>query len=381
MIYLDNCATTQPSKSVIREVTCAMERDFANPSSLHDFGHRVEKEIGQIRGLIKSYLRVKSGEVLFTSGGTESNNMALKNFIDTNLYRGNRVVTSNIEHPSILQYLRSRDDIDLVCLRVNNRGQLDLEDLLKSIDERTILLSIFHVNNELGSIHDVESICKRAKDKYPDIKIHLDGVQALGKIPVNLSKILCDSYSFSGHKFHGPKGIGGLYLRDKEHFRALIHGGGQEFGYRSGTYNTVGIYGMGQAFRDLTDLDQAHFDKIRQMKALMLDRICKEIEDIKVNSPEESSPFMLNISIGDTRGEVLLHILEQKDIYISTSSACSSHRTGKNPVLEAIGLDGAYIDGTIRICLSHMTKAEEIDVFCHSLREAVDDVRTIIRRK
>ena len=380
MIYLDNCATTKPSSGVIKEIALAMESEYANPSSLHSFGHEIEKKIEKIRGNISTYLKAKSGEIIFTSGGTESNNMALSFLIDRNLKYGNKVITSNIEHPSVLEYLKSRKDIDLKILSVDESGRLDPKIIEENIDASVILLSLFHVNNELGTIHDLERICKMAKEFNPNIKIHIDGVQAVGKIPVNLSSILCDTYSFSGHKFHGPKGIGGLFIREKNKSNPLLFGGGQEFGLRSGTYNTLGIYGMGQAFKELSLYDEEHYNNIFSMKQYIIDYFSTHLKDIRVNSVEPSSPFMLNISIADTRGEVLLHILEQKDIFISTSSACSSHRQGENPILKAIGLDSNYSQGTIRVCLSHQSQLEEVEYFCKTLEQAINEIRSIIRR-
>lgn len=239
-----------------------------------------------------------------------------------------------------------------------------------------MLLSLFHVNNELGTINPVEEWVPEIKEKFPRIKVHIDGVQAVGKLPVDFDKIGCDSYSFSGHKFHGPKGIGGLLVRKP--MTPYLYGGGQEMGFRSGTENTPGIYGLNAAFDALKE-EGICLDEARKRWQFLKEGV-ESIGDVVINSIEPASPYIVNVSIDDTRGEVLLHMLEEKEIYISTSSACSSHRTGKNPILTALGLKDSLAQGTIRICLSRDTTMEELEEFIEELKTAVADVRDIMRR-
>ncbi|MDY3117917.1 MAG: cysteine desulfurase family protein [Peptoniphilus sp.] len=374
MIYLDNCATTRPSASVIEAMMCALREDFSNPSSLHQFGYAVSKKKETIRQSIKEYFHCKEGELYFTSGGTESNNTAIRSAIEGK-GAGKNVVTTNIEHPSIGNVFKS---VDVECRQVaiDSTGHIPWESLLAAVDEDTLLVSLFHVNNELGSINPVEEWVPKIKEAYPTVKVHVDGVQAVGKLAVDFDAIGCDTYSFSGHKFHGPKGIGGLLVRKS--VRPFIYGGGQEMGIRSGTENIPGIYGLGAAFAALEEEGIGYEEAEARMAHLKAG--IEAIGDISINTTAPASPYILNVSFADTRGEVLLHMLEEKEIYISTSSACSSHRTGKNPILTALGLKDNLAEGTVRICLSRETTLEECDIFIRELTDAVETVRSIVRR-
>ena len=367
MIYLDNCATTRPLKSVIDAMTTALQEDFSNPSSLHQFGYAVSKKKEAIRESIKDYFNCRSGELYFTSGGTESNNTAIRSAIE-NKVAGKNVVTTNIEHPSILNVIKA-SEMELRQVAIDETGHIAFEKLMDAIDEDTVLVSLFHVNNELGSINPVEEWVPKIKEAYPTVKVHVDGVQAVGKLPVDFDAMGCDTYSFSGHKFHGPKGIGGLLV--KKSVKPFIYGGGQEMGMRSGTENIPGIYGLGAAF----DALEAAEARMAHLRAAI-----ETIDGISINTTAPASPYILNVSLADTRGEVLLHMLEEREIYISTSSACSSHRTGKNPVLTALGLSDNFAEGTIRLCLSRETTIEECDEFVVALKEAVETIRSIMRR-
>lgn len=374
MIYLDNCATTRPLKSVIDAMTTALQEDFSNPSSLHQFGYAVSKKKEAIRESIKDYFNCRSGELYFTSGGTESNNTAIRSAIE-NKAAGKNVVTTNIEHPSILNVIKA-SEMELRQVAIDETGHIAFEKLMDAIDEDTVLVSLFHVNNELGSINPVVEWVPKIKEAYPTVKVHVDGVQAVGKLVVDFDAIGCDTYSFSGHKFHGPKGIGGLLV--KKSVKPFIYGGGQEMGMRSGTENIPGIYGLGAAFDALKEegiaLDEAEA-RMAHLRAAI-----ETIDAISINTTAPASPYILNVSLADTRGEVLLHMLEEKEIYISTSSACSSHRTGKNPILTALGLSDNFAEGTIRLCLSRETTIEECDEFVEALKEAVETIRSIMRR-
>ena len=374
MIYLDNCATTKPRDTVVQAMVEALENDFYNPSSLHTAAVDVEKKKEEIRKGIKEYFHC-SGELYFTSGATESNNTAINSAIQEGKRFGNNVVTTNIEHPSILNVLKAQD-VEVRYVPINSTGHVSKESVMEAVDENTMLLSLFHVNNELGTINPVEKWVPEIKEKFPRLKVHIDGVQAVGKLDVNFDRIGCDSYSFSGHKFHGPKGIGGLLV--KKSMTPYLYGGGQEMGFRSGTENIPGIYGLGAAFEALKE-EGLCLEEAKERWNFLKEGI-ESLGDVVVNSVEPASPYILNVSIDDTRGEVLLHMLEEKEIYISTSSACSSHRTGKNPILTALGLKDSLAQGTIRICMSRDTTMEELKEFIEELKIAVADVRDIMRR-
>ncbi|MDO5301700.1 MAG: cysteine desulfurase family protein [Tissierellia bacterium] len=378
MIYLDNCATTRPRPEVLEAMTLALTENFANPSSLHQLGVETEKKKEQIRKSILDFAGGKGYDLIFTSGGTESNNTALLRLVEKNRHVGSHVITTALEHSSILEVLKHME-VELTVLSPDASGHISKEELLGAIREDTALISLFHVQNELGTTHPLEEWIPEIRKKHPKVRIHVDGVQAFGKLPVNLRALDVDSYSFSGHKFHGPKGVGGLFLKKGLLLEPLVYGGGQEGGVRSGTENIPGIYGLG-AVVDLMKKEGLQLEEAREKKARLLNLI-SDIEDVRINSQEPASPYILNISLADTRGEVLLHILEEEGIYISTSSACSSHRRGKNPVLEALGLSENEAQGTIRICMSRETTGEELDRFSEALHRGVESLRGILRRR
>ncbi len=384
MIYLDNCSTTKPRKEVISAMTDALTMDFGNPSSLHRLGLITEKKIKEARETISSYLKVDSKEIYFTSGGTESNNIALQSIIKKFTRKGKHIITSNIEHASIMNVLKhyEAEGYDISYLKVDELGYINLEELKNTIREDTILVSIIHVNNEIGVVQNIKEI-KRIIDKSKSKPLlHLDGVQSFGKIDFSLKNLGVDSYSFSGHKVHGPKGIGGLYINSALKLNPIIFGGNQESGLRSGTENVPGIIGIGEAVRTLLsngDNDRTH---VQSLKEHFADRIKKEIDDVKINTPldDSASPYIISISFDDVRGEVLLHYLEDKEIYVSTSSACSSKGTTKSHVLRAIKLSDKEIEGTIRFCFSYEISKKDIDKTLEVLKTSIDEIRDIIRR-
>ena len=380
MIYLDNCATTKPRKEVIDLMCQALENDFANPSSLHTFGQSVENKVDKAREALSNLLNINSDNLYFTSGGTESNNIALNGFINKNKHLGNEIITTPIEHSSVIEKLKSyeKQGFKIITCKVDKNGNIDLDDLYSKINENTILISLIHVNNELGTIAPVKEIIKKAKSINKNILVHVDGVQSCGKISVDLKDINCDSYSMSGHKIYGPKGIGALYLKEGLVIDSLTKGGGQEKNLRSGTENVPAIIGLGKA-AELMDKNFAKEQEHSKMiKEYLKEKISQNIDDFIINTPENSSNYVLSISFKSIRGEVLLHYLEQDEIYISTASACSSNGTDKNRVLDAINIDKAYEDGTIRICTSYETSKDDIDKFVEKLKIYVEEIRSIM---
>lgn len=383
-VYLDNCATTKPREEVIDEINFMLKKSYGNPSSLHRLGFNAEKKVEESREIISGFLNVNNDEIYFTSGGTESNNIAIQGLVNKNKKRGNHIITTEIEHPSVLnifKYYESKG-FDITYLKVDRFGFIDLNELEKSIKDSTILISIMLVNNEIGTIEPVGEIRKILDKKASNAYIHLDGIQALGKIPLELNKWSIDTFSFSGHKIHGPKGIGGLYIRKGTNISPIIYGGNQEREIRSGTENTLGIVGMGKAVEIVKNNFNKENKYVRELKNYMHEKIMTNIPEIKVNSllDESFSPYILNISFLGVRGEVLLHYLENKEIYVSTGSACSSHGKGKSHVLKAIGLNNNEIEGAIRFSLSHLNTKNDINYVVEELKKSVEDIRQITMR-
>ena len=384
LIYLDNCSTTRPRDSVIEKMTETLKVNFGNPSSLHRMGMDSENILKNARGIISEYLGVRPETVFFTSGGTESNNLAIQGAIKAREYRGKHIITTRLEHPAVMNTIDQYEKNGYRVSRIKNDpyGRINMEALQNEISEDTVLVAVIHVNNEIGTIQDLEGISKLIQKRSNRPHFHVDGVQSFGKIPFSLAQLGVDSYAFSSHKVHGPKGVGGLYIRDRSKVMPLVFGGNQESGIRSGTENTPGIAGFGEAVRVLSHSGAKETEYVRNLKNHMTSQIQKSIGDLKFNSPPEdlSSPYILNLSFRWTRGEVLLHYLEDEGIYVSTTSACSSKGTQKSHVLDAIDLDREHIEGTIRICFSYENTKIDIDRAVEVLKASVEDVRSVMRR-
>ena len=381
-IYLDNSATTKPYKEVVDKMVEALTTDYANPSSLHRRGIDVEKNIKSIRQEIARTIGAKDKEIYFTSGGTESNNSIIRGVANLYKKRKNHIISTQIEHPSVLNTLKDleEDGFEVTYLNVGKDGKIDIEEFKQSIKQTTILVSIMHVNNEIGTIQPIEEIGKYLKSLKDKVYFHVDAVQSYGKINFKPSKYNIDFMSVSGHKLHGPKGIGFMYVKENNRLKPILTGGGQEIGIRSGTENVPGIYGIGEAIKILNKDLNSTINKIQELKDLLKEEIVNNIDNIKINSPEDGVCHILNISFEDVKGEVLLHYLEQKGVYVSTGSACSSKKKGSH-VLNAIGLNPKEIDGAIRFSLSDLNTKEEIIETVKILKESVDDLRMIIRRR
>ena len=384
MIYLDNCSTTKPRDEVIKEMSRSMMDYFGNPSSLHRLGMKSEKKIKEAREYITKYLDVNNDEIYFTSGGTESNNIAIQSVVNKMKNRGSHIITTKIEHHSVLNIMKNyeKQGFEITYLDVDELGNISLEELENSIKDNTILISIIHVNNEIGTIEPIDKIKEIINKKNPNILFHVDGVQGFGKVKFSLKGSGIDMYSFSGHKIYGPKGVGGLFIDKKHSLNPIIFGGNQEKGLRSGTENVPGIIGFGEAVRIMSEnfIDESLL--AYKLKTHLASRIENEIEDIKINTSldDKSSPYILNVSFRNIRGEVLLHYLEDKDIYVSTSSACSSQGTEKSHVLKGIGLNNNEIEGSIRFCFSYENTIEDLDIAMESLKHSIEEIRQITMR-
>lgn len=384
MIYLDNCATTRPKPEVVAAVARTMAEEFGNPSSLHRLGLRAEKLVKEARIRTADFLKVHEGEVYFTSGGTESNNIVVQGVANIRSGRGKHIVATSIEHPAIMNTLKhlEKRGFDITWLKNDSFGRIDIDELKESLRDDTTLVTVIHVNNEVGTIQDIETIGNVISNSKSKPHFHLDGVQSFAKLPFSLKACGVDSYAFSGHKLHGPKGIGGLYLNSKIHLPPLFFGGNQEKGLRSGTENVPGIVGLSTAL-SLVSKDSRHeLTHARNLKSLMIDLLIESVPEIRINSPEDQifSPYILNVSIPGTKGEIMVHTLEDKDIYVSTTSACSSKGIGRSHVLEAIGLDDKYIEGTLRISFSLENTIDDIRIAAGEIADAAIEIRSIMRR-
>lgn len=381
-IYLDNSATTKPYQEVVDKMVLALTTQYGNPSSIYKKGIEVEREIKEIRRNIARSLGAKETEIYFTSGGTECNNTIIRSVVNLNKKTKNHIISTVIEHPSVLNTLKDleADGFEVTYLPVGKDGKISLEDLKNAIKKETILVSVMHVNNEIGTIQPIEEIGKYLKSLDEKVYFHVDGVQSYAKIKFRPSRYNIDFMSVSGHKLHGPKGIGFMYVKENNRIKPLLTGGGQEIGIRSGTENVPGIYGIGEAIRILNQDLEGTIDKIRGLRDLLKEEILANIDNVKINSPEDGVCHVLNVSFRGVRGEVLLHYLEQKEIYVSTGSACSSKKKGSH-VLNAIGLTPDEIEGAIRFSLSDLNTKEEIMKTVEVLKESVSDLRMIIGRR
>ena len=381
-IYLDNSATTKPYQEVVDKMVLALTTQYGNPSSIYKKGIEVEREIKEIRRNIARSLGAKETEIYFTSGGPECNNTIIRSVAKLNKKTKNHIISTVIEHPSVLNTLKDleADGFEVTYLPVGKDGKISLEDLKNAIKKETILVSVMHVNNEIGTIQPIEEIGKYLKSLDEKVYFHVDGVQSYAKIKFRPSRYNIDFMSVSGHKLHGPKGIGFMYVKENNRIKPLLTGGGQEIGIRSGTENVPGIYGIGEAVRILNQDLEGTIDKIRGLRDLLKEEILANIDNVKINSPEDGVCHVLNVSFRGVRGEVLLHYLEQKEIYVSTGSACSSKKKGSH-VLNAIGLTPDEIEGAIRFSLSDLNTKEEIMKTVEVLKESVSDLRMIIGRR
>lgn len=380
--YFDNSATTRVHPEVVECMTKIMLEDYGNPSSMHIMGVNSEKYVRQARQIIAKTLKVDDRTILFTSGGTESDNLALIGVADANKRAGKHIITTKVEHPAILEtckYLESQG-YEITYLPVDDNGVIDLDVLRDSIREDTIIVSIMHTNNEIGSVMPIEEAGKIIKEKNPNTLFHVDAVQGYGKANIYPKKMNIDLLSVSGHKIHGPKGIGFLYIGEKIKIHPIIFGGGQQKGLRSGTENVPAIAGLAKAceliYRDFDkDIDYLYSLKQRLAQGLL------ELDDVKINglTGRESAPHIVSLSVGGIRSEVLLHALEDKGIYISAGSACASNKPSISETLKAIGVEQRFLDATVRFSLCNNNTEEEVDYCLAAIKQIVPQLRRFTR--
>lgn len=389
-VYLDNSATTRQYDRVTDAMTEAMRADYGNPSSLHAMGVTAEKAVRSSRKSVAKAIGAGEEEIYFTSCGTESDNMVLMGTAKARRRQGKKIITTAVEHPAVLEPCKALEDMgfEVEYIGVDSKCKPDMEQLKSAINDDTILISVMTVNNENGAIMPIEEI-GRLKREYNQqhgtrILLHTDGVQGLGKITLSCGQNLSDVdfASFSAHKIHGPKGIGALWMRKGNNLPAYMMGGGQERHMRSGTENTPGIIGFGLAAQISTENFQQRVKQMQECKDYLQKGICEEIKDIIINTPTDedennAAPSVLNVSFLGTRGEVILHTLEQEGIYVSTGSACSSNKKGMSHVLKAMGLKDKEIEGAIRFSFSQFNTKEEMDYVLCNLKTAVERFRRL----
>lgn len=380
-VYLDNSATTKPYKEVIDETVRYMGTEYGNPSSLHRMGISAEKAMKEARKSVGASIGARDEEIFFTSGGTEADNTAIFGAVQARKRRGNKIITSQIEHPAVLESCKKLEEsgFRVEYIPVDRNGLIDMQALENALDSQTILITVMQVNNEVGSIQpipEIGALKKRTGDKLgTEILLHTDAVQSYGKLPIQISGV--DLMSVSGHKIHGPKGVGALYVRKGLNVQPYIYGGGQERGMRSGTENVPAVAGLGVAAELSRKNLQKRIETMGKVKTYLTEGIRAEIPDVRFNSTAEGSSSILNVSFLGTRGEVLLHTLEQAEIYVSTGSACSSRKKGQSHVLKAMGLKDAEIEGAIRFSFCEFNTAEEMDYVLVQLKNAVQKFRKL----
>jgi len=381
-VYLDNSATTKCLPEVAALMTHIMCEDYGNPSSMHKKGVEAEKYVRYSNEIIAKSLKVQEKEILFTSGGTESDNIALIGSAYANCRAGRHIITTRIEHPAVLQtcaYLEEQG-FEVTYLPVNANGVIRLSDLERAMTRNTILVSIMHVNNEIGSIQPIAEAGALIKRMNPNTLFHVDAIQSYGKCRIYPKRMNIDLLSVSAHKIHGPKGVGFLYINEKAKVRPIMFGGGQQKGMRSGTENVPGIAGMAKAVELIyTDFEpKVHY--LYQLRERFIQGVSK-IEGIKINGCQgmEGAPHIVSVSIQGVRSEVMLHALEDKGIYVSAGSACSSNKPAISATLKAIGVEKQYLDSTIRFSFSMFTTEAEIDYTIMCMGELIPTLRHYTR--
>lgn len=383
IIYLDNSATTPVEEETLQVMNRVQSRQYGNPSSLHALGLESEKILEQGRRTIADLLKVRPQEMVFTSGGTESNNLALYGSVEKRKKRGNKLITCKTEHPSVLERFRQyqQEGFHVVYLDVDKRGHISLDQLEEELDETVLLVSLMHVNNETGVLHDLEEIGRRIKKKQPKTLFHSDCIQSFGKLPLEPEKWQADLVSLSAHKMLGPKGCGALYVKKGTHLQPILLGGGQEGGLRSGTENVAAIAGWNHVLEQhQLKMVQEHFVQLKQR---FLKELEERIPEAWVNSPmdRDFANHIISVSFSELRGEVLLHALERRGVYVSTGSACSSKKNRDSHVLTAMGLEKKHIGGTLRFSFSALTTLEEVVQGVEILAEEVAQLRKFTKRR
>lgn len=381
--YLDNSATTQCSKRATDLMVKLLTEDYGNPSSMHMKGVEAENYIKEAKQKIAKTLKIDEKEIVFTSGGTESNNMALIGAALANKRAGNHIITTSIEHASVSATMAYLEELgfQVTYLKVDKDGLISLDELQEAVTDETILVSLMMVNNEIGAVEPIEEVVKVIKTKNPNTLVHVDAIQAYGKYRIYPKKIGVDLLSVSGHKIHAPKGTGFLFIRDKVKVKPLIYGGGQQKGMRSGTENVPGIAALAEAAVEIYEDFDAKTEHLYALKARFIEGL-QGMDGVSVNgrTGRDSAPQIVSVSIDGVRSEVMLHTLEDRGIYVSAGSACSSNKPAVSATLTAIGLKKNLLDSTIRFSFCVNTTEEEIDYALSVMREVIPMLQRYTRK-
>ncbi|EIR6845203.1 cysteine desulfurase family protein [Listeria innocua] len=379
MIYFDNSATTKPNAAVLETYTKVASNYFANPSSLHRFGAKSKELLDTSRKQIATMLDVLPEEIIFTSGGTEGNNLAIKGLAYSYKNRGKHIITSSIEHPSVRLVMEELEEngFTVTYLKVDKNGVIQLDELKAALTDETILVSIMGVNNEVGSIQPLQEIGEILASREHTF-FHVDFVQGIGKIPLEIDKNAIDLLTFSGHKFHALRGTGALVKRKNVHLHPEIIGGGQEMGYRSGTENLAGGVALAKALR-LTLENESKRAELIEIRDYLLTEIT-QMPDMTVHTKKSvAAPHIVCFSAKGHRGEILVHALEKEDIYISTTSACSSKQKLASSTLKAMGVTDEEATGAVRVSLSYENRLSEAKIFIQKLQEIIENLNKVVK--
>jgi len=380
MIYFDNSATTKPKKEVLDTFYKVAENYFGNPSSVHHLGLQAENLLSQARNQIATLLKTDEQEIIFTSGGTEGNNFIIKGVAEKYRNRGHHMITTMIEHPSVLNTCIQLENsgFDVTYLPVDETGRVRVEDVKKALRKDTILVSIMHVNNEIGSVQPIATIGELLQS-HPKTLFHVDHVQGVTKVPLDFHESKIDFATISSHKFHGLKGTGAIYIRKGLKLTPLLAGGGQERGFRSGTENLAGIVAMAKALR-LGMLDyEAKIDKMMDVRDFLINEL-PLIEGVTINTPKQNTaPHIINFSVQGFKAEVLVHELEQHGLYVSTTSACSSRTNEPSRTILAMGLGEERATTSIRISLSFDNTKEEAKQAVDIIKQSIKNLKPVMR--
>lgn len=377
-IYLDNCATTKVCDQAINASITVMKEQYGNPSSLHKKGIEAENLITAARKRVASILNCEPDCVIFTGGATESNNIAILGGVSARKRNGKTIVTDSIEHPSVENSLAFLEKQGYTVKRItpNKDGVFFADDFINAVDDDTVLLTFMMVNNELGTIFPYEEIIKSVRKKYPNILIHMDAVQGFTKLPLNTKKVDVDLVSFSGHKLYAPKGIGGLYIKKGVRIEPIVHGGGQEKTVRSGTQSVPLIVAMDEALK-LCIEKKEEIAKNYEFCNNYLRKAFESIKEVVINSPENASKHLINISVLGIPSEIMLHFLEQHNIFVSSGSACAKGE--KSTVLKSAGIADDRVKSALRISFSKDTTKEELDIFIDILKQGIARFKSVIK--
>ncbi len=376
MVYLDNSATTAVSNAAAQIALSIMQVQFGNPSSLHKLGFEAEQIIKNARRIVSAALSCREGELYFTSGGTEANNTAVIGTANAKKRQGNKIVISAIEHSSVTAAAEhlSKNGFEIVKVYPDKNGVITPDKIAEAVDEKTILVSLMLVNNEIGSVMDVATAAAAARRKNSRITVHCDAVQAFGKIPVHTGRLGVDLLTVSAHKIHGPKGCGALFVKKGTRIDPIIFGGEQQNRFRPGTENSAGIAAFGKACEEAMSSMAKNFQYVKQLRARLLNGLSK-VEGIKLNSAESAFPYIVNFSSMCVKSETMMHFLEERGIYVSGGSACA--KGSRSHVLTALSLPDRAVDTAIRVSFSAHNTAQDVDDLLLALKEGIQSLQKL----